>query len=77
MRTGAEESGARVVMLHKQGGPFRIIVQNLREKVSRGHCMRIKRVGLPGLAEFEQVAAGVLLTWFFGPGTRGTRTCRR
>ena len=31
---GAEESEARVVMLHKQGGLFRIIVQNLHEKVS-------------------------------------------
>ncbi len=31
---GAGESGARVVMLDKQGGPFRIIVQNLHEKVS-------------------------------------------
>jgi hypothetical protein len=34
MRTGAEEPGARVVMLHKQGGLFRIIVQNIHEKVS-------------------------------------------
>ena len=34
MRTGAEESEARVVMLHKQGGLFRIIVQNLHEKIS-------------------------------------------
>jgi hypothetical protein len=34
MRTGAEESEARVVMLHKQGGLFRIIVQNIHEKVS-------------------------------------------
>jgi hypothetical protein len=34
MRTGAEESEARVVVLHKQGGLFRIIVQNLHEKVS-------------------------------------------
>ena len=34
MRMGAEESEARVVMLHKQGRLFRIIVQNLHEKVS-------------------------------------------
>jgi hypothetical protein len=34
MRTGAGESGARVVMLHNQGGLFRIIVQNIHEKVS-------------------------------------------
>jgi hypothetical protein len=34
MRTGAEESEARIVMLHKQDGLFRIIVQNLHEKVS-------------------------------------------
>jgi hypothetical protein len=34
MRMGAEESEARVVMLHKQGGLFRLIVQNLHEKVS-------------------------------------------
>jgi hypothetical protein len=34
MRIGAEESEARVVMLHKQGGLFRIIVQNPHEKVS-------------------------------------------
>ena len=32
--TLSEESEARVVMLHKQGGLFRIIVQNLHEKVS-------------------------------------------
>jgi hypothetical protein len=34
MRTGAEQPEARVVMLHQQGGLFRIIVQNLHEKAS-------------------------------------------
>jgi hypothetical protein len=34
MRMGAEESEARLVMLHKEGGLFRIIVQNIHEKVS-------------------------------------------
>ena len=34
MRMGAGEPEARVVMLHKQGGLFRIIVQNIHEKVS-------------------------------------------
>jgi hypothetical protein len=36
MRMGAEEPEARVVMLDKQGGLFRIIVQNIHEKVSEG-----------------------------------------
>jgi hypothetical protein len=33
MRLGAEESQERIVTLHKQGGLFRISVQNLYEKV--------------------------------------------
>ena len=54
MRMGAEESEARVVTLHKQGGLFRIIVQNVHEKVSdrfdtrrRDPYARQRRQGVP------------------------------
>jgi hypothetical protein len=59
MRTGAGESGARVVMLHKQGGLFRIIVQNIHEKVSGRYGTRGAGILTPASAGKEFLSGDV------------------
>jgi hypothetical protein len=59
MRAGAEEPGARVVMLDKQGGLFRIIVQNLHEKVPGRSGTRSAGILTPASAGKEFLSGDV------------------
>jgi hypothetical protein len=53
MRLGAEESQERIVTLHKQGGLFRISVQNLYEKVCDRFDARGVEILTPASADKE------------------------